>query len=264
MHKYTVLMLVTCLVASSLVVYAVVPVFAQAGYKPSVPQFSVKVIDKTYRGTDTVDRSMDVTIKNQHFTPYIDVNGDTYNLYYTVQYRTEFSPEQDRGWGDVYYEPFPQTDSQYTTIRDVLHLDKSVFGSRMEFRVKAEIGCLKHGYNTDGYIILWTEFELVSSSGWSGIQTATATDDPGSPSPSQTATWPSITSGGDDQTQYPSQTQPPYSIFTNPLFTLVIGVILGGIVVAVVMAFLKRHIKTPTYTNDSTQTNTLEVRCRYA
>jgi hypothetical protein len=69
-------------------------------------------------------------------------------------------------------------------------LDKSVFGSQMEFRVKAEIGCLKIYTNTDGYMIVGSDFVLDASSGWSSIQTVAATDEPWSLSPSQTVTSP--------------------------------------------------------------------------
>jgi hypothetical protein len=48
MHKCTVLMLVTCLVASCLIVHAVTPVSAQAGFKLFVPQFSVQFVDRSY------------------------------------------------------------------------------------------------------------------------------------------------------------------------------------------------------------------------
>jgi hypothetical protein len=48
MRKCIVLMLVTCLVVSGLIVHAVTPVTAQAGYKPSVPQFTVKLVDNSY------------------------------------------------------------------------------------------------------------------------------------------------------------------------------------------------------------------------
>ena len=245
MRTCTVLMLIACLVASCLIVLVVPSVSAQENFKPSVPQFSVKVIDKSYSGTNTVDRSMEVSIKNQQFTPYTDANGDAYNLYYTAQYRTESSAEQDEGWGEVYYQPFVQSDSQYTAKRCVLYgFDESIFGSWMEFRVKVELGCLKNYYNTDGYMLVGSDFVVVASSGWSSIQKVTVTDESWTLLPSQTATWPSVSSDGNGQSQYPDQTQPSNSIFSNPFVLFGAGVLFASVVIAVMLVVLRKQFKT--------------------
>ena len=74
--------------------------------KPSVPQFSVKIVGNYYyvppSNTTSVDqftgkettittpeyykneREIVVTIKNQPFTPYTDTDGKEYELYYIV------------------------------------------------------------------------------------------------------------------------------------------------------------------------------------
>jgi len=256
MHKYTVLMLVTCLVASSLMALTVASTTAQAGYKPSVPQFTVKLVDSSYTqpprtaideftGKEIIleqggylvrQMTAEVTIKNQPFTPYINADGNKCELRYSIWTKGHFG----EGWillGVGYTFTHYQSDSGYTVVPlDTQYYDA---GSQVDFRVKASVS------NSN------------EQSDWS-IQTITVSGS----LPSKTVTLPQP-SNGDGQPQYPDQTQPSNVLFTNPLFTLVVGVILGGIVVAVVMAFLRRYIKTPTYTN-KTQTNTLEVRCRYA
>jgi hypothetical protein len=77
------------LILSSLIALTVIPTTVQAGFKPSVPQFTVKLVDNL----------IEVTIKNQSFTPYNDEsakdvengidmygpNGKEFNLYYDVQ-----------------------------------------------------------------------------------------------------------------------------------------------------------------------------------
>ena len=265
MRKCTVLLLLTCLVTSSLIVYAVPLVSAQAGYKPSIPQFSAKAFDKTYVGTDTVDRSVEVTIKNQPFTPYTDANGDTYNLYYTAQYRLNSSDEQD--WITVYYIPYIQSDSQYTTKMCVLYgLDKSVFGSRIEFRVKAEIGCLKVYTNTDGYMVIGSDFALVSSSGWSNIQKVTATDEPWSPPPSQTVTsspspCPSNTSPGNNpHTSTPNQpdTDSPSLFGFASWVGVAVVVLLSVIVVLLVIIAVALWKKNVSQFNSSLHTSVVD------
>jgi hypothetical protein len=92
LNKFLALSLVF-LTLSSLMMLTVAPVSAQAGYKPSVPQInSIKFVDSSYdvppSSTTTVDQytgkettttkpgyhveqtSIEVTIKNQPFTPY--------------------------------------------------------------------------------------------------------------------------------------------------------------------------------------------------
>jgi len=287
-------MLITCLVATSLIVHAVIPVFAQAGYKPSIPQISsVKLVDSSYdvppSSTTTVDEytgketttikpgyhvnsmSIEVTIKNQPFTPYTGkppYTGDDgierkFDLYYQVEVKGHFG-DNWKLFGD---EHTVQSNSGYTIVTHYWIGDKNVVdavGSQLDFRVSA---CIGFRYDSSPAIWFWDpvwRVSVIEQSECSSVKTITVSGDSQLSPPSQTTTFPPVNSEGNGQPQYPSQTQPSGSIFSNSLFTLVVGVILGGIVVAVVMAFLRRHIKMPTYTNDSTQTNTLDVRCRYA
>jgi len=299
MHKYTVLMLVTCLVASSLIAHAVAPVFAQAGYKPSVPQFSLKIVSHPYdvapiyttnpytgetvlatRGYHVENKTIDVTIKNQFFSSYTTSDGHYVNLCYNISIKPHYN--DDWQYYPVMYGQIPLIAAKsdytvvafgpnaYTSYDDGVPIATPYYfamslpdSGQLDFRIEALIGYYTRVQEfwpiPGGPFYKYTFFG--KSSGWSNIQTITINDGSTTINPEQ----PSITSDGNSQPQFSDhQTQPPDFIFSNSLFTLVVGVILGGIVVAVVMAFLRRHIKMPTYTNDSTQTNTLDVRCRYA
>ena len=272
MRKSTVLMLVTCLVVSSLMVLIVTPANVYGASELSVPQISsVKFFDISYdvppSTTTTVNEytgekttitdpgyrvtrySIEVTIKNQPFTPYIDEFGCEVKRDYVTEFKGPFGEEwKSFGYMYLWNSSSSQPNSGHTVVTYEVGMLWSA-DTKVDFRVRAGL-CINTGLQ-DNWTWEWSD--------WSKVKTVTV------PAllPSQTVTLPQP-SNSDNQSQYPDQTQPPNGLFTNPLFTLVVGVILGGIVVAVVMAFLRRHIKTPTYTNGSTQTNTLEVRCRYA
>jgi len=285
MRNCTVLLLVVCLVVSSFSVLAVSSVSAQAGYKPSVPQISsVKIVDSSYdvppSSTKTVDqytgkettntkpgyhvnqKSIEITIKNQPFTPYTGkppYSGDdgiekTFNLYYTVEVKGHFG-EYWQQFGESFVV---QSNSGHTVVSSAVvgqgtsqvNVIDCAAGSRLDFRVRA---CIGHKYDASPSIWFWDPVWTVAPieySEWSSVKTFVMPDGALLSPPSQTATWPPLNSDDNDQPHFPDQTQPLPSIFSNPLFMLVVGVLLGVVVAAVVMVFLRRHIKTPTYTNN--------------
>lgn len=187
MHKCVVLLLLMCLTTSSLLVFTVTPVSAQAGYKPSVPQISsVKLVDSSYdvppSTTITVDqytgkettttkpgyhvnqKSIEVTIKNQPFTPYTGkppyTGGDEvekeFNLYYTIEVKGHFG-EYWQQFGESFVI---QSNSGYTVVSSAVIgqgtsqvnvIDCDV-GSRLDFRVRA---CIGHKYNNSPSIWFW-------------------------------------------------------------------------------------------------------------
>jgi hypothetical protein len=244
------------LLLSSLIVHVVTPVSAQAGYKPTVPQISsIKLVDSSYdvspSTTTTVDqytgkktttttpgyrveqRSIEVTIKNQPFISYTNEYDLKVNLQYIVQVKGHFG-EDWKGFG---YGYLVQSNSGYTVTSYPVEY---AAGSQLDFRVQAVI-YYHHGIDSE-------------RSDWSKVQIYTI---PAS-SPSQAVTLPppSTTSNGDNsQPQSTGQTQ-PFDIFTNPFFLFVVGVLFAGIAVTVVMLILRRHTKTLTYHDNSTQTNT--------
>ena len=155
---------------ASLSVFTVAPATAQAGFKPSVPQFTVKLVDNSYDvppSTTTVtdpytgkesivndpghhvsDRTIDVSIKNQSFISYEKENAYTPpTLYYKIQFKGHF----EENW-----VTFPwlnsdvtviQSDSEYTVVSSqsgitgITHMiNRLEAGSQLDFRVQAVIG----------------------------------------------------------------------------------------------------------------------------
>ncbi|MDR2707213.1 MAG: hypothetical protein LBB87_00475 [Nitrososphaerota archaeon] len=110
-------------------------------------------------------------------------------------------------------------------------------GSQLDFRVQAVIGYGKGITALDHALPIGVEFIVEASSDWSDIQTISIDGSASSFPPSQTTILPPITSDGNGQLQFPDQTRSPDfiytptgSIFSNPLFMLVVGVLLGGVV----------------------------------
>ncbi|MDR2719978.1 MAG: hypothetical protein LBC03_04150 [Nitrososphaerota archaeon] len=266
------------LTLSSLMSLTIAPATAQTGYKPSVPQVIINFIDNSYEvpsSTTTVtdpftdkdytitnpgyfvgDRSLEVTVKKQPFTPYTDADGHKHNLRYTVEFKKHLDGNQ--GWKNL-TSSF-QYEDQYTTI--TMQIGKYHFsgsgvdinslptGSQLDFRVKATVVYSIPYYDPDHLAMHFTEYIVVASSGYSSVQTFTLTSGTHSSTPLQTTTLPPV-SDGKNQPQTPDQTLPQNSIFTNPLFMLGIGVLFAGIVIAVVLMFSRRQLKTPpTYTNN--------------
>lgn len=263
MRKCTALLLVACLVASSLLVFTAPFVSAQSEFKPSVPEFTVKLIDNSYVeppaytidpytgetklvwvGGYVSNKTIEVTIKNQPFTSYTNSSGHKFDLYYIIEMKGHYA-EGWSSWSSPFHKQFDSED-----IVAQMTANNYEDGSQLEFRVKAVVAYDASYYDILG-LGLRSQYVLDEhvTSDYSSIKTLKI----GSASPSQTTTVPPTTSDGNSQSQYPEQTQPSNSIFTNPLFTLVISVLLGSGVVAVVLLFLKRHLKTQTYTNDPSQ-----------
>ena len=256
------------LLLSSLMVLSVTPVAVQAVSKPSVPQFSIKFVDYSYDvppttttttnpytgekttttnpGYHVKDMKIEVTIKNQPFTPYTE-NGIKHNMGYKVESKGHFSEDWSH-WGstvDMYIagmQPEPSFSySQDSVIYRSADTYNYVAGDQLDFRVEAVVGYYVP-INPDS-MFPQLDFETVVSSGWSKVQTFTI---PGasSSSPSQTTTIPSQSTAPDN-----NQSQLPYFVF-SPTVLLWIGTFLFvGVVIAVVMVFLRRHLKTLNFNN---------------
>jgi hypothetical protein len=270
-NRVIVAVFVFFLVLSNLIVLTATPVSAQAGYKPSVPQFTVKLVDNSYDvppSTTTVtdpytgetkslnaggyvsDKTIEVIIKSQPFTAYTNASGHEMNLYYIIEVKGHFSEY----WGHLGYPFFyKQYDSEDIVVKKPANNYED--GSQLEFRVKAVVAYDASYYDYMAFQRSQYWLDEHATSDYSSIKTLKISY----ASPSQSATFPPVNSEGNSQPQYPGQTQPPNrGIFTNPLFTLVIGVLIGSVVIAVVLVVLRRHVKTPTYTNDTPQTNALQ------
>jgi hypothetical protein len=259
-----------CLVLASLLALSVKSAEVYAMDKPSVPQFVVKFVDYSCdvppSTTTTVDqytgekittntpgyrvenKTVEVTITNQHFTPYTDANRITYYLYYTVQSKGYFGDDwQD--WGstvqtkDPYGGGFWGATSEYLQGSLLSSPANYAAGAQVDFRVEAIIGHYVPDSPDHMFPQYW--FETDVSSGWSKVQTFTMPDGSSTQPPSQTPTQPTKPSVTSDNNRPQQSEQNQLSDFmSHPLFLLGVGALVGvGVTVAVLM-FTRRRMKT--------------------
>jgi hypothetical protein len=154
-------LLIVFLILSSLTMVG--SAFAQSLPKPSVPEFTAKIVANT----------LEVTIKNQPLSPY--ENGSYPSLYYMFKYK-----DHNERIGFEYYDPvyfvlpstyggyYKASDSDFTVIS--LSLDGRDFPSgQIDVQVIALVG---NQYPTDMQSGTVYGFEGVVGS-WSDIQTVT-------------------------------------------------------------------------------------------
>lgn len=213
---------------------------AQFISKPSIPDFTVKYVDRSYNtpttyktdpynGQQIIDqysqhvenRTIEITIRNQPFTPYNDSNGHEVNLFFDVRHKGSFTEDWVKMFGgqtqSIWYDiqslyakygyAVEDYSSQTTTV--VYQLIGAPQDGQVDIQVQALIGYTTASY--DGHIM----FSIVSysfsgqESGWSNTQTVTfgnapsplptnaplqtATLQPTLNSPSSTANYPTIT-----------------------------------------------------------------------
>jgi hypothetical protein len=218
--------------------------------KPSVPEFTLKYVDYSYDvpptygidqytgktiitnyGKHIDNRTIEITIKNQPFTPYNNSNGNTINRFYDVRYKGSYTTNwttmfanqtQFAMIGDyqtTFYEygyAIQDYSSPYTTI--IYQLDPTE-GS-MDFQVEALEGfTLMTYYEGFGFHSIYGFSFNGQESGWSNTQTITFGG-------SQTPT-PSL-SPSPTATSSPAPTPTPYQ---EPTQTEQIEPILGAAIV---------------------------------
>ena len=178
-------------------------VSAQTIPKPSVPEFSLKVVAYPYdvAPTTTIDpytgkaittndgyheenRSIEITIKNQPFTSSLDKSGNYSNLYYNIRFKGSYE--------DLWkYYPVDLSNSNYSSASVPINASKSMYtiinlglstyqlnnvpvGSKIDVQVEALIGYVKQVnfffMGSDGHYYTFSDFE---ESGWSTTQTLT-------------------------------------------------------------------------------------------
>jgi len=147
------------------------PAIAQSIPTPSVPEFTLKYVDNSYdvapKTTSSTDpytgkvtsttipgyhvqnRSVEITIKNQQFTSYLNENGSRVYLFYDIESKghfenwTLFSSDASYWLKQKLSESYPPgfipiSDSQHTLI--TYALGNISDGGRVDFRVQAIIG----------------------------------------------------------------------------------------------------------------------------
>ncbi len=274
------LLLIVLLAVSSLIMAK--PAFAQTSTPtpqpiptPSVPEFTVQLVGPsvTVPTTYSLNQSsgqvvanigyiveysaVEVTVKNQPFTPYVDSSGNAVSVFYNIQ----ILDDQSSAWSDLYSStggyPAQSTDSDYTNIS--IHVDTGQndegitipVGTQTEIRVEAMIGYISANfvaYNPNPpYIADYTNYSFVGqTSSWSPTQTVTIpANTPLSPTPISSFS-PTVTpTPAPNSTSTPNQTasaspKNPTSIYKILIATLVILIIAFAVVMAVFMRGRRR------------------------
>jgi hypothetical protein len=199
-HSKTLTLLLIALLAVS--AFATIRPASAQTFKPAIPEFTVKRVSYPYDvppvTTTTIDqytgkeivttqpgynvenKSIEVTIKNQHYTPYTDENGTEHNIFYSVRVKGHFTdtwkelyspyecPTRDGPSGAAQKSP-AQSNSEYTILS--LSADYPD-GAQVDFQVRA----------FEGYYIQYYPYMAVAAyiwvfrgqfSDWSQTQTIT-------------------------------------------------------------------------------------------
>jgi hypothetical protein len=259
MNKRVALLLIVVLAVSSLI--AVKPAPAEAPIpKPSVPEFTVKLVDSSYDvpttystnpytgekvthpGYRVESRTIEIKIKNQPFTPFL-VEEATANWTVGLQYVIRWKGHFEQDWHEIYYDDpmdgftgfSANLESEYSVISfegeysstEGLRLYYQGLiatfppDAQVDFQVKARIGYVSR------YPVPFTSgwIFIGEESGWSNTQTLTI-------GVSQTPT----SSPANSPT--PSQESPQTEITT--IVGVVIAVAVIGAGLGLLIYFIKR------------------------
>lgn len=242
-------------------------VFGQSISKPSVPEFTLKLVDSSYdvpttysidpytgdnvthEGYHVESRTIEVKIKNQPFTPYEiqDSAGNrwTIDFYYNIRYKGHFSED----WHELYHPsdgyPCQLYESDYTVFSykgeysttEGLEFEAGSISTRfpvdaeVDFQVEAMIGYV----HRDESISPWAPYVLEGEvSGWSAPQTLTI-EEFQTPSPEPTPT--------PEPTFTPEPPSTPYSELQSTEQELILGIAITVAVLAVALGLLLYKIK---------------------
>jgi hypothetical protein len=269
-RKSFALILILIMAISSLMI--VKPAFAQTP-KPSVPEFTLKFVAHPYdvAPTTTIDpytgkivttqagyhvenRSIELVIKNQHFTPYKDANGNNIVLSYNVSVKGHYVDDW-KYYPDAYWKiPLMPSNGDYSVISfgsgynesdPYSYLMDIPDSGQIDFRVEQRIGYYVEKqvyYSIPGgpfYNVTFTG----QTSGWSNTQTITISD--GSTS---TSTSPNPTSSSNSttaSTSTPTATDSTGNSISAPLSTFIaVAGVFAVIIVSLLLLLYRRHRKT--------------------
>ena len=257
--------------------------FAQ-NTKPKTPEFTLKLVEHPYNvapittknpytgettitqeGYHNTNRTIELKIKNQPFTPYETTNGN----YVTLCYNISIKGHYDDKWTHYpdYWRKIPLTASQddYTTITFSHNSDKNDRYSyyfwipdngQLDFRVEALIG-----YYTEkieffppmGSPIGVNTF-TGQTSGWSNTQTITINDNsPTSPPTTTTNTTPTNPTPTTPQTT--NNTKNPNPLGSNTWTNIILITLLSTIVVLLAIIAVYLHRKNVSQFNSTLHTN---------
>ena len=155
---------------------------------PSVPEFTVELVAypydvppvtttkiDQYTGEETVkttpgyhveNRSIEIVIKNQPFTPYTDEEDNDINLYYNVRVKGHFGED----WKEL-IENGGQSSSEYTVFSLSAEYPD---GAQVDFQVESLVGYFRTEWRS--LVPVGTTF-IGKKSGWSNTQTITISEE---------------------------------------------------------------------------------------
>jgi hypothetical protein len=216
--------------------------------KPSVPEFTVKLVSHPYNVAETTqidpytgtvhtypgyveeNRSIEITIKTQPFSSYQMADGNWSRLYYNLRFKGHFYA------GDwTYYPLSPESGYINASLSDytVISLPKWLLsgnlpaGSQLDFQAQALIGYdeAKYAKGAENHIIFVGNNFTGEASNWSNTQTLTIPTSTSSPTSS-----PSVSpSPSPSLSSFPEPT-PEVEPFPTTLVTVVmVSVVIIGI-----------------------------------
>lgn len=163
---------------------------AQSITKPSVPEFTVKLISPPPE-SQQVNRTIELSIKNQPFAPNygffynirMTVNDGNWSLLYTI----DDVPTQSNGEYTILSYPSDQPVVEYQyNLGD--RIQDLFAGDKVDFQVQAMIGNIHRVFNPNAtnQLEMYPYVFTGESSDWSSIQTITIPDTSTSASPTPT------------------------------------------------------------------------------
>jgi hypothetical protein len=199
--KLQALLFIVVLTLSSMIIAKNMPA-SDAASTPSIPEFSLKITARpydvaptattdpytgktviTHGGYHVENKSIDVTIKNQPFTP-CSANGSEINFYYQVQFKGYYGDNWQFYSDSNMITPiqlthyYTQSNGELTVISVPLNSDEVPVGSvtnfpdgsQVDFRVRALIGSVN--VKQSGIMGDWVYFNGETGD-WSSTQTVT-------------------------------------------------------------------------------------------
>ena len=158
--------------------------------KPSVPEFTVKLVDHSYDvpttysvdqytgktithyGYHVENKSIEVSIKNQPFTPYTDADGHEVKLYYNIRVKGHYGEDWTAPTSFQGYDPISRipvySSSGYTVVTCSASYPAD---AKVDFQVEAFVGHLYYDSLPDHPLAIFTAFKVDATSGWSNTQT---------------------------------------------------------------------------------------------
>jgi hypothetical protein len=165
------------------------PTSPPSGTVPTVPEFTAVYADHSYDvppsygidpytgktivtagGYHVDNRTIDVTIKNQPFTPYLNGNN-TVNLFYNIRSKGHFEDWNTANSGSFDQSQIPVSPGDYTTVSFFMQYSNISPGGQIDFQVQAVSSYILNTYN--GGCLTGSQTITVAQSAWSNTQTVT-------------------------------------------------------------------------------------------